>query len=242
MTKIILDTNIWICLTKVVFNPLWLRFKKMAEAGEIEVIVNDIILLEWERNKENTLKSLSESIKNEYRSAVKISIYLEEGPRKKFLNIVSEYKDEKLRIGKAKNKVIEIENFMKSRTIIESTKDQKLFISRLAINNLPPFHGRKNVFNDALIVRNIYDYGVANLPWKYDLIYVSNNPRDFIDEKTGEIYHDLIDGLNPIKMLCVKELGEVLKLSPYLIDDFESWLNNELEKQAENQSDFFRGK
>lgn len=47
----------------------------MKESGEITVIVNDIILKEWNRNKPTTIKTLTNSIKNEYKSALNLSNY-----------------------------------------------------------------------------------------------------------------------------------------------------------------------
>ncbi|SDC24786.1 PIN domain-containing protein [Williamwhitmania taraxaci] len=71
--NIALDTNIWIYLTKDTFFELWTKFKEMKENGEVKVLVNDIILKEWARNKPTTIKTLTNNIKNEYKSALNLS-------------------------------------------------------------------------------------------------------------------------------------------------------------------------
>jgi len=82
MTKIVLDTNIWIYLTKDTYQALWNKFKEMKEKNEIEVLVNNVIIKEWERNKINTIKRLTASIKNEYNAAKYLVNYFE-GEKKK---------------------------------------------------------------------------------------------------------------------------------------------------------------
>ena len=242
MTNIALDTNIWIYLTKDTFYELWIKFKEMKESGEIRVVVNDIILKEWARNKETTIKNLTANIKNEYKSAQNLANYLTGEAKEKYLQTISEYKAEANRIQMANERVEEIEVFMNSCTIIKTTKTQKLFIAELATNKNPPFQNNKNNFNDALILRNICEFVESEYPQLYDLIYVSNNPDDFIDKGTKEVHSDLFNGLKPIRLKNVTGLGEALKLAPELIDDFDDWLEMQLDNQAMYELDIRRGK
>ena len=240
--NIALDTNIWIYLTKDTFFKLWTKFKEMKETGEITVIINDIILKEWARNKPTTIKTLTNNIKNEYKSALNLSNYLQGEVKTNYLQTIAEYKDEANRIKKAEKRVDEVETFMKSCKIIETTEAQKLFISELVINKKPPFQNNKNNFNDALILRNICEYVKVEYPALYDLIYVSNNPDDFIIKGTNEVYQDIFKDLKPIRLKNVTELGEALKLAPELIEDFDEWLNIQLDNQAMYELDIMRGK
>ncbi len=240
--NIALDTNIWIYLTKDTFFELWTKFKEMKENGEIKVIVNDLILKEWARNKSTTIKTLTSNIKNEYKSALNLSNYLQGDARANYLQIISEYKDEANRIKKAVERVEEVEAFMKTCTIIETTQEQKLFIAELSTNKNPPFQNNKNNFNDALILRNICEFVDNGAPALYDLIYVSNNPDDFIDKDTKEVHQDLFRDLKPIRLKNVTELGEALKLAPELIEDFDEWIEIQLDNQAMYELDIIRGK
>ena len=242
MTNIVLDTNIWVYLTKDSYFKLWNKFKEMKDNNEIKILVNDVIISEWNRNKQKTIERLTESIKNEYKGAKNLANYFNEEDKIEYLKYISEYKDEPTRIEKAENRVQEIENFMNSCQNVEVTDKQKLFISELAINKQPPFQNNKNNFNDALILRNILELVQNETPFLYDLIFVSNNPSDFIDKETGEIYNTLMDGLNPIRLKNVTQLAEALKLAPELIDDFDSWLDHQLDMEAQYQLDIMRGK
>lgn len=242
MTKIALDTNIWIYLTKDTFYELWVKLKQGKEDGDFEIIVNDVIWKEWIRNKTTTIRTLTENIKNEYKNALNLSRYLSGEEKEKFIQTLSFYKDESNRIKKAEERVQEIESFMNTCTCIHVTEEQKLFVSDLAIEKHPPFQNNKNNFNDSLIIRNIAEYVKSEFLFQYDLIYISNNPDDFTNKKTGEIYSELLEGLEYVRIKSVTELGEAFKLAPECVEDFDAWLEMELDNQAMYELDIMRGK
>lgn len=222
-TVLALDTNIWIYLCKAEFEPILKALINEVDEGNLEIIVNDVILIEWERNKENTINRLVENIKQEYLSAKKLELYIEdEKTLIKYKEILNNYKSEKKRIEYAKKKVENIEKFMKRCTQVLVTDSQKLYVANLAINKKFPFSNNKNNFNDTVILRNlletissiIHDKG-PNLPFKYDLIYVSNNPKDFIDSKTNNIHQNIIEGLEDIRMISVTDLSQALHVKIY---------------------------
>jgi hypothetical protein len=171
-----------------------------------------------------------------------LSNYLEDTTKGDYLKAISVYNNEAERIEKAKQRVEEVEVFMNTCTLIPTTAEQKLYISELAINKRPPFQNNKNNFNDALIFRNICEYVDNTIPQLYDLIYVSNNPDDFIDKATKDVHADLLHGLKPVRFRNVTELGEALKLAPELIEDFDEWLEIQLDNEAMYQLDLMRGK
>lgn len=242
LTKLALDTNIWIYLTKPSFGVLFEKLKN-GNRHDFDIIVNDIVIKEWDRNKENTRKALIENIKNDANAASHIISYIDNDEKRESLEkVIQEYKiKESARIKAANARIDEVENFMKSCTHLVVTEKQIEFVSRLAINKLPPLHTSKNNFNDALIIRNFAEYSKSDLPCKYDMVFVSNNPNDFIDKKNGDVFHELLDGIE-LEMKSVKELGEALKIAPDLIDDFDDWLESELSYRAELEYEISKGK
>ncbi|SDP91312.1 hypothetical protein SAMN05428975_3547 [Mucilaginibacter sp. OK268] len=242
MITLVLDTNIWIYLTKEIFHELWTKLKEEKEKEGYTVLVNDIILLEWERNKAKTISNLADSIKTEYQSAKNLAKFLTGDAKNKFEESIANYKDEAKRIQMATERVEEVEQFMRNCKLIEVTEAQKLFIANLAMKKEPPFQNNKNNFNDALIFRNICEATEDAFPFAHDLIYVSNNPDDLIDKQTKEVHVSLTEGLKPINVKNVTELGEALKLAPELIEDFDEWLEDQLDQQAQYEYDIARGK
>lgn len=252
MDKTILafDTNIWIYLIKLEFLPILETLIRDVENGAIEILVNDIIITEWERNKEINTKRLCDSIKQEYISAMRIEPFIENGEdRRKYIEILSHYKEEEKRIHQAKMQVEKVERLLMKCTNTLVSKSQKLFVANLAIHKQPPFSKNKNNFNDALIVRNIAETITkriinegAPLPYKYDLIYVSNNLKDFIDSKTHEIYTELLEGCEGLRIISIQDLTHALKIRDELIDDFDEWVEHMVEMHAELEAEIMRGK
>jgi len=242
MVNIVLDTNIWIYLTKDTFFELWVKLKEMKHSGQIRVIVNDVIVKEWRRNKENTIRALSENIRQEYKAAKNLLNYMPTAKKSNFEDLILEYKEEPQRIIKATEKVDNVEKFMLECTIIATKDSQKLYVANLAIDKSPPFQNNKNNFNDALIIRNVCEYVNDETPFEWNLIYVSNNPNDFIEKNSKNIFDGLVSDLDRVNIKNVVELGEALKMAPEYITDFEEWLENQLENQSMYELDILRGK
>lgn len=242
MVNVVLDTNIWIYLTKDTFFELWVKLKEMQHSGQIRVIVNDVIVKEWRRNKENTIRSLSENIRQEYKAAKNLLNYIPITQKSDFERLLLEYKDELQRIVKSTKRVEDVEKFMLECVQISTSVSQKLHIANLAIDKLPPFQNNKNNFNDALIIRNVCEYVNNETPFEWNLIYVSNNPDDFIDKNSKNIFDGLVSDLDRVNIKNVVELGEALKMAPEYITDFEEWLEIQLDNQSMYELDILRGK
>jgi len=243
MTYIGIDTNIWIYLTNSNLTGLWDKLNEMKTNGEIEIFINDAILLEWERNKQTTTNNLAKQIREEYLSAKKIADYLPATEKAAYLALISKYQVETERIKQAEKKVAEVEAFMmKKCRNVPVTNEQKLFISDLAIQNKPPFQNKKNNYNDALILRSICEYIVKNNYTMHDLLYVSNNPDDFTDKKTGKVHPELLVGIEQIRITNVTDLSHAFQLAPGLVDEIDEWLEQELDNEAMYQLDIMRGK
>lgn len=244
------DTNIWINLAKSGKSAMLDEIIQSHNDGGLRIIVNDVIKLEWQRNKKTTIKSLTESIKSEYKCAKKIATYIQDQAEKEqYLQILSSYKDETVRIKAAQSVVQKVEDFMNRCEMVTVTDEEKLHIASLAIEKKPPMHNNKNNFNDALIARNFCNY-VANviknesnaMPMKYDFIYVSENAQDFIDPQTKNIFNTITEGIETFSILNTKELHTALEMRSELIEDFDEWLETALEQHAFLEWEIMRGK
>lgn len=260
ITYIAFDTNIWIYLaTKSNYNSLLDEVVKKYNAGEILLLTNDIIKKEWYRNRENTLNSCVDSIKGELKNARRIASFLPQPEDETFCRILDTYKDEHKRIAIVEERLKRIEDIMENYCHnVPVTTEQILHIANLAIEAKQPFHNKKNLFNDALIIRNLCQfvstqtYWTGNaMPRKYDFIFVSNNPSDFINQQTGDIYQSITEGIERnYRIANVVELGQALNMSQELIDGFEEWYNQhidefieaQIENEAQRQLDIMRGK
>ena len=249
-TYIALDTNIWIFLASPAGTELLTQLENKVDDGATTVVLNDIIEAEWIRNREKTLSNLDKIIKEQYQNAKSLCSYVQDEGKKQTINdLLTQYNGEVERINEAHSAVARVEGLMSKCIRIKVTPEQKLYVAEMAINGIPPLANHKNNFNDALIVRNLAEYvheriiheGSA-LPNKYDLIYVSKNLKDFVSADTNEVYPKILEGLERVRLVPFHELGQALFQATELIDDFDEWLEWQLEMQAAYELDLRLGK
>jgi len=241
LPTIALDTNIWIYLTKEVFFELFVKLKQGKETEEFTVLVNDVVIKEWHRNKEKTITSLADSIKIEYKAAKSLANHLSGEAKTKLHESLAEYMEKLPEFEKQLTGSIVWKNLCFHVKFL-TQEEQKLYVANLAIEKQPPFQNNKNNFNDALNYRSFCEFTEGSFPHQYDLIYVSNNPDDFIDKHTKHVHGSITEGLSYMSIKNVTDLGEALQLAPELIDDFDDWIDAQIEDEAMYQLDILRGK
>ena len=219
--NVVLDPNIWIYLSNPKLNHLLKRLNDEVDNENLKLLISDIIILEWDRNKEKTIRNL----KREYNDCIDlINAYQVFNETRIYSTNKERFLFDKSGLNEFVNKYIEeVENLMGKCTLVESTVDQKLFIADIAIKGIPPLNNKNN-FNDALIIRSIIESIEINYPYKYDFIFVTENIKDFVDPDTQNLFNSLTQGLEKIRIITTKELGKVLNLSEELIEDYEDWL------------------
>lgn len=238
--NIFLDTNIWIYLTKSNYAPLWDKLNN----GHYSLLTNDIIIEEWKRNKETTIKSVCDSIKNEYKTAQKLSQYLAKEDVDSYNAILSKYQKEEFRIQAAEKHVDEVEKLLLSTQKVEITQEQITDVAQMAIKKIAPLNTTKNNFNDALIIRSLIEFSQTEKVdvWSdYNVIFVSNNPKDFLDEN-GNIHSELLKDSKDVSIKSVTELGEALQISDEDDEEFDRWLEDMLDMEAMRQLEISLGK
>lgn len=127
--------NIWIYLTKENYAPLFEKLRQKTSDGEVELIVNDVIISEWYRNKENTIQNLLKSITNEHKSTKNLIKFLLD-EQKDMFNLLLEYiSSNDKRHQKAELRVDAIEKLLLNSKKMEVTDEQKLFVAKMAIED-----------------------------------------------------------------------------------------------------------
>ena len=80
------------------------------------------------------------------------------------------------------------------------------------------------------------------MPYKYDFVFISNNPNDFKDPETNEIFSTLLIDCDNLRIITVTDLAFGLSEKERLIDDFDDWLEDMLDTQIEYEAEIARGK
>lgn len=242
MIYLILDTNIWVYLANghdpmtdkahddLHFNLLK-SLKELKANRDICILINDIVLNEWKRNKHHCLQKV-ESLKKKFANPDEVF----KGILKYAKLDVEELKKEYLAgiekdIKANEEHIVNVEYFLKNEcTIIETTKEIKLKMFDLSVNNKAPFHNKKNNIADATILFSADEF-LQDMLYSEDssAIFVSNNFTDFTDSKNKEKFHpEIVAQLHSPDIKYQRVLPAALQVSKEILLEIEAFYKREL--------------
>lgn len=232
------DTNIWINISNGLEPPRLLNrlYDEMRE-GNIKLILPEVILKEWKRNKDqHIVEQTQKSTKSQIDSLKKLNEFLERDEFDfsfPFLWEDEVKEDEHEKIGKLQGKINELINGLKShkseilnraKKNVERVEDifknpntivlpadtiSSLTVINLATEKKFPFEYEKNNFADALIFYQFINYMKANGLEKGH--FVTSNKKDFFPDK--KLHKSFQVEIDATKSFFYKSLAEALNKS-----------------------------
>lgn len=246
MVDLILDTNVWIShIAKDKPDGIFEEFKKQIEKGQIILLINDIILDEWKRNKNNTLRDISNEIKITSKNALKIKTFLNIEEKEKIESLLNKYSSiETEQIKLAEKRIEEIERLMADATKVEIKDEMKIQVANWALEKRAPFVKKANSVGDALILLSMVTHRNEDTSIYFRPgFFVSLNHSDYSKtDKHDEIHEDLKEMLEDANLTYKRNIGEVLNLTPEINANIESYIDNQIEWYMEQQAEIRRGK
>lgn len=241
MIYLALDTNIWLYLANgldPVSNKehgnhhfeLLDKLRDLVHSKEILVLINEVIIKEWERNKEHTkhrVDKLRRKADNPKQAFAEIKRYVSSSVD----NIEQEFlegleKDIQLN----EEHIAKVEKFLKEECqIVPITDELKLKIFNLSISGIAPFHNKKNNIADASILFSVVNYlDNASISEDIQAFFVSNNTEDFTDSKNKAEFHpDIQKELETKSIRYQRMLPAALELSQTIITQIEEHRKHE---------------
>lgn len=237
MIYLILDTNNWIYLANGL-DPIKnkhhdsLHFEllqslvKLTEDNKIRVLINEIIINEWNRNKIHCyekIRNLENKLLNKVNAFKDIEKYatsnIDQLQKEYCIGIENE-------IFKNEQHIQNVESFLQNKCIkTEISEDLKLLIFDLSIKNEPPFHNKKNNIADAAILLSSVDYLKENESfWGDSIIFISNNIEEYTDGKNLNELHPHLKNLTaPVDIKFERVLPSALNISKKIIAQIEEF-------------------
>lgn len=250
---VFLDTNNWIYLSNG-FNinsqkhdELHLKvfsfINERVESGDLVLLVNSLVLEEWNNNKahtENHLKDITNKYKSYNDSLLSIENFIQGNiPEIEKLKLILKKEFEE-KTEKYKTHIKNVEELLLKKTKkIRITNQIKIEAVNLASGKKAPFVGeKKNSMNDALIFLSALDYIYSKGdPFPFDSgepnifpesFFVSSNIGDFSDPKSKENIHpDLkpyLDRTHSKFCFSLAQLLKHLESRPYLTPEEEEFI------------------
>lgn len=179
--SLLIDTSVWLDLTKDPHHlPLLDALFAMVEADEVELILPQLVLDEFARNRDRVVASSRASLSSHFKR-VKDAI-LQFGPEGKTHEILGQLNEIDHRIsigGEAVNEAVGlIEKLFASTDPIQLNENIKARAADRGITKTAPFHRQINGIGDAIIIETYID-ALAQRRGDDVLAFVTHNVHDF---------------------------------------------------------------
>ncbi|MCB9294458.1 MAG: DUF4935 domain-containing protein [Lewinellaceae bacterium] len=253
MINVVFDTNIWLYLANG-FDALSKKFpegshhielfneiKKKQDEGEIKLIINDVILIEWERNKHHTqsrIEKLKRRIEEVDKDFKKIRNYYDADDVEAQEKLNDRVKEKIQTEIEENEKHIEIvEKFLKEECqIIEISDEVKKRVWELAIKKDVPFLKNKNNIGDATLFFSAIEFLETTDPIIEGTIFISNNSEDFCEEGNRNEFHPkLIQHIKNRTLKYARTLHQGIKFSEEMQVQIEE-IQKEIEELARQEA------
>lgn len=180
--RLLIDTCVWLDLAKDYRQlPLLDALLVMRDAGDLEIILPEIIVEEFNRNKDRIISESKRSLSSHFKLVRDAMLkFAQEDGRDVVLQQLREV-DHRIALGgEAVNDAIGIiEKIFESVPRIKLTDTVKARAADRAIAKLAPFHRQRNGIDDAIIIEAYVD-ALASKPNADDIYaFVTHNIHDF---------------------------------------------------------------
>lgn len=227
MFQLLIDTCVWLDIAKDrKQQSLLTALERLLQHKKIELIVPQIVVDEFNRNKarivQDATKSMSSTLKRakelvgEFGKGLKARKVIEEINNIDFL--VPSLGDS------AVDSVVRIEAIFETATIVGTTDLVTLRAARRAIEKKAPFHLHKNSMADAVLFETYHELVSTAESKGLRFSFVTHNTKDFsLPNGDTRIPHpDLAASFSKIRSLYSTSLGDLLKrIDPELLAELK---------------------
>ena len=201
MTNLLLDTCVWLDLAKSRSEKLLDFLEYYVEENLVNLLVPEIVLTEFERNKDRIINDNVKALGNQIDKITDIIIAHESKDVRDEMTIrLTDLKHKIPRISESISSSVEkIEKLFSTAEILYANNEIKLKAVDRGMNKVAPFHLSKNSIADAIILEIFIDYKINNN--NFPLMFITHNKSDF-STKNGnqkfphEDFEDLFDSIN----------------------------------------------
>jgi hypothetical protein len=184
MLKMLVDTCVWLDMAKSPAQAKNLEILMNLRAeDDVNIIVPQIVLDEFQRNRDRVIAEHIKSINTTLSRAKEIVVQQGGKRRTKALESLFDKANSQIRTPKvvAEQAADKIESLLEAGDIVEISDAMKLRATQRAIERKAPFHRDKNSINDALLIEAYADFIKEDNTRGRKYAFVTHNYRDFSD-------------------------------------------------------------
>jgi hypothetical protein len=240
MAKLIIDTSTWLDLANPRLEEVLIELEEQVKNGITVLLTCDIILEEWENNKQRVFNNVVDSIRSHAKSALRMAELLPVKEKQELKKIVQKY----TKVQTEQEKLAEvcfsrIEKLIRDSELFIIEDSLKLDMANRALTKQAPFHNHKNNMADALLYFGAVEHVGKEHQIATDLIFVTSNYTEFSDPNDfKKIHPDLHKG----NVHFFNNLAQALKMRKEAIDLMDEYNEQLFWNAVQMHVDMLRGK
>jgi hypothetical protein len=188
MLCLLVDTCVWLDLAKHYREqPVISALEDLISARQIKLVVPQVVLDEFDRNKARMVEDARRSLQSHFRLVREaVNRFGEDGYRARTLEALNEV-DHKIVTSSesALDSVEKIETLLKSQPTLATTDAIKRRVTERALARLAPYHRAKNSAGDAVLIEVYADLVGGRQGKRKRFAFVTHNSKDF-SEPNGD--------------------------------------------------------
>ncbi|HCI2922802.1 MULTISPECIES: PIN domain-containing protein [Pseudomonadota] len=179
--NLLIDTSVWLDLTKDHRQlPLLDALSAMTDGGEVVLIMPQIVIEEFSRNRDRVMAASRASLSSHFKRVREAIIqFAPEDGRDSTLKQLNEVDHRVATGGEAVNEAVDlIEKLFEKTTPVPASDNIKVRAADRAIAKIAPFHRQMNGIGDAIIIETYID-ALAERKDEDVFAFVTHNIHDF---------------------------------------------------------------
>ena len=180
--KILIDTNVWLDLAKDYrMSPVLTAIEDLVHTGAIELIMPQIVLDEFARNRDRVVEDSKRSLAAYFKRVREaVTQFGDEEKRSETLGQLNEIDHKIAMKGEVSRQTLEtIEKVMATTQAVVASDAAKIKVAERALAKLAPFHLSKNSVGDALLIEIFAEAIATAVDPEAEFYFVTANTRDF---------------------------------------------------------------
>ena len=178
----LIDTNIWLNIAKDYrMSPVLTAIEDLVTAGTIELIVPQIVLDEFARNRDRVVKDSARGFAAHLKCVREaVTQFGDDEKRSETLSRLDELSHEiAMRGGVSQHTLVTIEKVMATSQAVVASDAVKVKVADRALAKRAPFHLSKNSVADAILIEIFAEAIATATDPETEFLFVTDNTRDF---------------------------------------------------------------
>lgn len=226
MFTMLIDTCVWLDLVRDrKQHPVLGVVEQMIREKMIALIVPELVIEEFRRNRERIEKESAKSLATHFK-LVKDAVEKIGGAKRRTMTVLAHLDDVNHKIpivgGAATDVLDRVEKLLTAVPAIETSEQVKLRAAQRAIDRRVPFHRDKNSMADALLIEMYAECVHAPISAGARFAFVTHNKNDFsVQNGSHKLPHpDVASIFSRVKSLYFINLAEALRrVDPSFVSD-----------------------